>query len=123
MKKIVMLTIASLLSACSMLPQKSVSGTYQGVLPCADCTKIEAELILNSDQTYQYSTVYYKKKEKYPFVEKGTYIWDNEKPNVIRLTNSNNLAFYVSENDVEVCDARGNKSTRSNKYKLSKLAQ
>lgn len=52
-----------MLGACSLLPQKSVSGTYAGELPCADCEKIQAQLTLNADKTYQYDTVYFKDKK------------------------------------------------------------
>ena len=121
MQKLAIITLATLLSACSMMPEKTVSGTYKGTLPCADCAKIEAELVLNADKTYQFNTLYFKKKERHPFVEKGTYIWDKSKPNVIRLTNSGNLALHVSEHEVELCDANGNKSQSSNNYKLQKV--
>ena len=61
MKKLTVIGFSALLGACSLLPQKNVAGTYQGDLPCADCEKIQAELILNTDSTYQYNTVYFKK--------------------------------------------------------------
>lgn len=123
MKKIVFVTtLTTMLAACSLLPSKTVSGTYQGTLPCADCEKIEAELILNKDNTYQYNTVYYKNKEKHPFHEKGRYTWDPNKSNVIRLTNSGNMAAQVSDKYVEFCDASGNTVKSSHNYKLQKVA-
>ena len=66
MKKLTVIGFSALLGACSLLPQKNVAGTYQGDLPCADCEKIQAELILNADSTYQYNTVYFKKGKQYP---------------------------------------------------------
>ena len=60
MKKIALVLTAGLLGACSMFPNKNVAGTYQGELPCSDCDKIQAELVLNADNTYQYNTVYFK---------------------------------------------------------------
>ena len=60
MKKIALVLTSGLLGACSMLPNKNVAGTYQGELPCSDCDKIQAELVLNADNTYQYNTVYFK---------------------------------------------------------------
>ncbi|AUI65297.1 MULTISPECIES: copper resistance protein NlpE [Glaesserella] len=122
MKKIALATFIAMLSACSLLPQKSVSGTYQGTLPCADCEKIEAELVLNSDKTYQYNTVYFKNKEQHPFTEKGTYAWDNNKPNVVRLTNSDNLALKIADTFVEFCDASGNTINSKHNYKLQKVS-
>lgn len=122
MKKFALIAATAALSACSLLSQKSVSGTYRGTLPCADCSKIQAELILNKDKTYQYNTVYFKNKEQHPFMEKGVYTWDEKKPNVIRLSNSGNLALHVGENHVELCDANGEMVKDSNKYKLDKVA-
>lgn len=123
MKKIALATLVAMLSACSMLPQKNVSGIYQGTLPCADCEKIEAELVLNSDKTYQYNTVYFKNKEQHPFTEKGTYTWDSNKSGVIRLTNSDNLALKVADTFVEFCDASGNTIKSQHNYKLQKVAK
>ncbi|MBF0785092.1 copper resistance protein NlpE [Muribacter muris] len=120
MKKIILMSIATLLSACSTLSPKSVSGTYEGTLPCADCEKIEAKLVLNADSTYQYNTLYFKNKEKHPFIEKGTYTWDGNKKGVIRLTNSGNLAVKLSDTFVEFCDANGETSKSGNNYKLHK---
>ena len=123
MKKIALIALATVLSACSLLPQKSVSGTYQGTLPCADCEKIAVHLVLNSDQTYEYNTVYYKNKEQHPFMEKGTYTWDSKKSDVIRLTNSDNIAVKVSPDHVEVCDTDGNLIQSKNNYKLPKVTK
>ncbi|WP_373777767.1 copper resistance protein NlpE [Glaesserella sp.] len=123
MKKITLLALTAVLGACSLLPPKTVSGTYQGTLPCADCEKIEAELILNKDNSYQYNTVYYKNKEQHPFVEKGIFTWDANKPNVIRLNNSGNLAVQVTKDYVEFCDANGNTVKGPNNYKLQKVAE
>lgn len=120
MKKIILLSFATVLSACSTFAPKSVSGIYEGTLPCADCEKIKAKLVLNADKTYQYNTLYFKHKEQHPFTEKGIYHWDSNKKGVIRLTNSGNLALKVSENFVEFCDADGEITKGQNSYKLYK---
>ncbi|MDH2999007.1 hypothetical protein A1D22_03915 [Pasteurellaceae bacterium LFhippo2] len=122
MKKLTLIAFATFLSACSVLPQKTVSGTYLGSLPCADCEKIDAELILNSDKSYEYNTVYHKNKEQYPFTEKGTYTWDNTKSGVVRLVNSDNIAVKIADTYVEFCDVNGNPVTNSKlNYKLQKV--
>lgn len=120
MKKIAFASIIAMLSACSLWPQKSVSGTYQGTLPCADCEKIEAQLILNSDKTYQYNTVYFKNKEQHPFMEKGTYSWDKDKSDVIRL--SNEFVFKVTDELIEFCDENGEVVKSKYSYKLQKVS-
>lgn len=123
MKKIALIGFtAAMLGACSLLPQKSVTGTYTGDLPCADCEKIQAKLTLNADKTYQYDTVYFKNKKEYTFRDQGSYNWDENKPNVIRLDKaSGNLAFFVAEQYVEVCDPEGNRVKSDNNYKLGKV--
>ncbi|HDZ6721624.1 TPA: copper resistance protein NlpE N-terminal domain-containing protein [Mannheimia haemolytica] len=123
MKKIALIGFTTaMLGACSLLPQKSVSGTYAGELPCADSEKIQAQLTLNADKTYQYDTVYFKDKKEYTYRDKGTYSWEPNKPNVIRLEKaSGNLAFQVSEQHVELCDPNGNTVKNSNNYKLGKV--
>lgn len=107
MKKIALVALGTILGACSLLP-KTASGTFQGVLPCADCEKIRAELILNPDNTYQYNTVYFKNGKEHPFKDRGTYTWDKNKSDVIRLgQDSGGLAFKVGREQVEICDADG----------------
>ena len=119
MKKIALIAFTTILGACSLLTQKSVSGTYKGTLPCADCEKIEAEIVLNADRTYQYNMIFFKNKELHQFIEKGDYVWDGKKSNVIRLTNSDNLAILVTDSYIEICDTDGNPVAGHN-YKLQK---
>lgn len=124
MKKVAFVALsATFLGACSLLPQKTVSGTFQGDLPCADCEKIKAELILNSDNTYQYNTVYFKNSQEYAYTDKGKYTWDANKANVIRLEkDSGNLAFLISNQYAEVCAADGSVVSNSkHNYKLTKV--
>ena len=122
MKKIALVLTAGLLGACSMFPNKNVAGTYQGELPCSDCDKIQAELVLNADNTYQYNTVYFKNGKQYPFIDKGKFTWDKQKSDVIRLEqDSGNLLLKVTDSYAELLDADGNPvvNTQLN-YKLMK---
>lgn len=122
MKKIALVLAAGVLSACSMMPNKNVAGTYQGDLPCADCDKIQAELVLNSDNTYQYNTVYFKNNKQHPFTDKGKFTWDKQKSDVIRLEqDSGSLLLKVTDKYAELLDADGNPvaNTQLN-YKLMK---
>lgn len=122
MKKIALIALSGLLGACSLLPQKNVSGTFKGTLPCADCEKIEAELVLNSDNTYEYHTVYFKKGQEHPFSEKGQYRWDKNKDNVIHLENSGNLSLQINETYAEFCGPDGNTVKGKSDYRLNKTA-
>ncbi|TDM00399.1 MAG: hypothetical protein C4K58_04115 [Flavobacteriaceae bacterium] len=53
-------------------PLSNCNGTFQGVLPCADCAGIDTTLTLNLDQTFQFVTAYQGKPGK-PFEETGTF--------------------------------------------------
>lgn len=123
MKKLGIMALATLLAACSSILKSNAAGTYQGDLPCADCEKIQAELVLNADETYQYKTIYFKNGQEHPFVDKGKFTWDPNKSNVIRLgQESGGLAFQVNPNYVEICDASGNVVVNSKfNYKLTKI--
>lgn len=124
MKKMAFLALATLLSACSSFaPQKGVSGVFKGTLPCADCEKIEAELTLNPDNSYEYHTVYYKRGQEYPFTDKGKYSWDKQNPNVVRLENSENLAVLISESHAELCGPDGKPVQGKPDYRLQKIAK
>lgn len=122
MKKFVVIIFSTLLTACSLQLHKPLAnGTYQGILPCADCEKIEAELKLHSDNTYIYNTVYFKRGKTYPFSESGTFVRNATKEDVIHLTNSDNLTLKLSNTHVEICDKDGNLTESKLNYKLKKI--
>lgn len=121
MKKLALLSLSGLLAACSLVPSDSLSGTYQGTLPCADCEKIEAELVLKSNQTYEYKTVYFKRGEQFPFSESGTFSRHAEKENVIRLENSGNLQLKVDGKEAILCDQDGTPIQQNAHYTLKKI--
>lgn len=121
MKKIALLAASSLLAACS-LTQQSVSGVYQGELPCADCSKIQAKLTLNAAKnSYQYDTLYFKDGKVNPFSEKGTFKQDPTKQGVIVLDQG--FKFKVSSQQVELLDSEGNSVHSKHNYVLKKVAQ
>lgn len=119
MKKLLPLISAALLSACTLT--SSISGTYQGELPCADCEKIDAELQLNADNTYRYNTVYFKRGKTYPFSETGTFTRSGEKNEIIKLVNSDNITLKLGEGYVELCDKEGKPIQTEANYKLRKI--
>lgn len=122
MKKIAVMAFATLLSACSMLAPQPISGTYKGTLPCADCEKIDAVLVLSQDNTYEYHTVYFKRGEQTPFSEKGKFSRHPNKSNVITLAMLNDvppLTLKINADSAEFCDAKGN-TVKGKEYKLRK---
>ncbi|SIO37622.1 copper resistance protein NlpE [Salinivibrio sp. ES.052] len=83
------------------------NGTYQGVVPCADCEGIDTTLTLNQDKTYSLTKAYLG-KEGEALKEEGTFTWDETGSVVILegLTDSPNH-FFVAENQVIMQDMNG----------------
>lgn len=50
------------------------AGTYEGVLPCADCPGIQTRLSLREDGSYALSTLYLDRSNA-PRVERGRFAW------------------------------------------------
>lgn len=90
------------------------TGTYNGILPCADCSGIKTEITLNPDNTYKITTEYIDKGEGEQFVDTGKYAWDN-KGNIISLHSNrahdevHTLKYMVQENQLVQLDLDGNK--------------
>ena len=64
------------------------SGTYQGVVPCADCEGIKTVVRLNREMTYAFSATYLGKPGK-PFEKTGPFSW-NEAGNTVILAGLEN---------------------------------
>jgi len=70
------------------------AGTYEGVLPCADCPGIRTRLTLKPDGRYELSTQYLDRQPA-PSVETGRFFW-NAGGNTITLE-GNGQRFAVGE--------------------------
>lgn len=79
-------------------------GTYQGVLPCADCEGIDYQLTLNSDLSFTLS-LHYQTAEENRFNYTGHFSW-NAAGNIIQLTLDDQPQYYfVGENHLLYLDA------------------
>jgi copper homeostasis protein (lipoprotein) len=96
------------------------AGTYQGVLPCADCEGIQTQLVLNKDLSYVLETRYIGKDDKI-FQTKGAFKWDSTGSR-ITLDGSNNQMYLVGENKLFHLDKDGNRITGNleNNYIMEK---
>ncbi|MEL4307785.1 copper resistance protein NlpE N-terminal domain-containing protein [Joostella sp. CR20] len=96
------------------------AGTYQGVLPCADCEGIKTSIELKNDNTFT-SSMSYLGKESKTEKQTGTYSW-NEDGNKITLNNDANLQFAVGESRLTKLDNSGAviEGTLADKYILKK---
>ncbi len=96
-------------------------GSYQAVLPCADCEGIATHIILAKDNTYRLSQTYLG-KENAEKVTTGKFTWE-EGGNKIKLDVQNdNRLFQVGENQLFWLDNDGNRITGdlANNYRLTK---
>lgn len=86
------------------------TGTYKGVLPCADCEGIETVVTLNEDGTYQVTSTYLGKGEDNVFEESGNYTWkDNGSDIVLEDEDGENTMYFVAENKIIRLDMEGNR--------------
>lgn len=100
-------------------------GSYQGILPCADCIGIETVITLNSDDTYKVITSYSGKGEGEVFEEIGTFTWTADGGAVL-LKNVEGEKFRtlkVGENKLLWLDDNGKVITGdlADKYILNKV--
>lgn len=98
------------------------AGEYKGVVPCADCEGIDTSLTLNTDNSYQLSTMYLGKSTT-PFQQQGQFEWDAT-GSVIRLLNQKDgpALYKVGENQLIQLDMEGQRITGNlaDNYKLTK---
>lgn len=82
-------------------------GTYEGILPCADCDGIKTTLKINNDATYDLKSEYLKKKSAV-FTESGTYRVISDK--IIELTtpSSGDKTYYkILDKAIALSDNEG----------------
>ena len=124
-----LIAISILISSCNSSPKESSqeniqgiasesnaqnsldwSGTYEGILPCADCEGIKTVVKLNSDDTYHLSMEYIDRD--FTYMDSGTFSWA-ENGNQIKLKGSqgDETKYFVSENKIIQLDYEGNRIT------------
>ena len=83
-------------------------GTYQGVLPCADCEGIQTTLVIRNDRTYDLTSEYLGKEDG-EFKTSGVY--NMKQSDLIELvTPSSGVKTYykISKNTLLRVDSAGN---------------
>lgn len=87
-----------------------VTGKYEGMLPCADCSGLETELQLMSDFTFNMRLTY-RAKDTTALPIAGTFSID-EKNNVLRcVANNNEWKYRIGKNTLTQLDQAGNEIT------------
>lgn len=84
-------------------------GTYEGMLPCADCQGILLKITLNEDGTFTKTVAYLEKSDI--FIVQGTFTWD-ETGNIVVLNDKGSLEMLrIGENTLTILDHDGNAMT------------
>lgn len=101
------------------------AGTYQGILPCANCEGIETAIILNQDLTYSIQTKYLGKSDK-ATQRKGTFTW-NDAGSAITLNGIKDMSnrYLVGEERLFQLDQAGQRVTgeQAGRFILQKQAE
>jgi uncharacterized lipoprotein NlpE involved in copper resistance len=99
------------------------AGSYNGVLPCADCDGIATTLSINANNSFTKTNRYLGKGDGKPFEVSGTWSWVNG--NIIKLNEVTDAPnrYFVSENKVIQLDMEGNRigGNLAEKYILNKV--
>lgn len=96
-------------------------GTYEGVLPCADCPGIKTTVTLNKDETIKIVSDYMKGNTT--FEEQGQFEWTAYNNAIFLDTKDKNRYFYkVGENKLIVLSQEGEEldGPLANNYILTK---
>lgn len=98
-------------------------GTYEGVVPCADCEGIKTRVQLLENDAFVMTTNYLGKANAEDYKETGTFKWDDA-GQVISLDNGVDVLckFFVGENTLTQLDTEGEKieGALADKYILKK---
>lgn len=105
------ITLSVLTAGCDKLPDKTkpkvnITGSYSGIIPCADCEGIYYLLTLNPDTTYNEKMVYIG-KDASPLENKGKYFFTDT--NKIKFINKDGPVsqFLISNGSLIMLDANG----------------
>ena len=124
-KNAIALVIAVLLfQACAGIKRINVDGTYQGILPCADCPGIDYQLTLKNNQTYSEKTIY-QDRHMPAVLDSGTYTIIND--TILQLKNepkrTSMRQLAIRDNQLTVLDMNGQliHSGYADRYILKKV--
>ncbi len=85
------------------------TGTYAGVLPCADCEGIKTEITLNEDGTFIKETTYLGKGGDNVVEEKGDYSWNAAGQQILLEGQEAPNQYSVGESTLTQLDMSGQK--------------
>ncbi len=80
-------------------------GTYEAILPCADCPGIKSILTLNKDKTFKLSEEYLERNVKNE--DQGTFTWDKNGQKITLKGKETKAQYLVGENQLFHLDQEG----------------
>lgn len=101
------------------LVNEITDGVYKGVVPCADCSGIQKELVLHKNNTYTLKLTYLGSKDKAEIVKQGTFVLQGD---VLKLLGGKEIMLYkVEKGFLEQLDSLGKRIVTKLNYKLIKV--
>lgn len=97
------------------------AGTYEGIIPCADCSGIKTTITLYEDETFKYDAEYLEKNTTVQ--DTGKFMW-HDKGFVVHLVGKDlNTKYKVGENQLIQLDTEGKviEGPIAEKYYLLKI--
>lgn len=104
--------------------ETSFYGTYEGTLPCADCSGIKTNLTLRDDSTYDLIEEYLEKSNG-PERRSGVYEVDNDIIKLIAPSSGHKTYYKILDNKIALVDESGDLATGelADHYILNKIEQ
>ena len=103
------------------------SGTYRGILPCADCNRIELEIKLLPNFTYQMKTQKVGSLQFPPQIVRGKFKWRLDGDGLIQLDDKgDNMVFFISQDgklEMRANDGRAYPNYKGEICHLNKLTE
>ncbi|MCL2887765.1 MAG: copper resistance protein NlpE N-terminal domain-containing protein [Elusimicrobia bacterium] len=132
MKKVLFAVFAGavLLAACSTATKTTqpinneYTGTFAGVVPCADCAGINTELTLNPDSTYQLRETYLKDAPQ-TFSSKGKWMQSDDQSVTLKdsKTKTKNYYAFNGKDELKKLDMQGKPIDSDFNYTLKRKTQ
>lgn len=97
-------------------------GTYEGILPCADCEGIQTVIELGVGNSYVKKITYLGKDNNNVIETQGTFSWNDEGNTITLDDEPSPNQYFVGENVLFHLDLDGNRITGdlADKYRLNK---
>lgn len=81
------------------------AGTYEAVVPCADCPGIRTTLVLNKDKAFKITEEYLERNSKNE--DTGTFEWDSTGSIITLNGKTSKYKYKVGENSLTQLDLSG----------------